>query len=361
MDEAADAASERISGGMSSTVRKRLRWSFVDRFVLRESGLQHTSSSSVRRDRAAHEDARGSRPRGSASSCAQVADAVATCSVPSRAIRERPRLACNRIPDDGRPGGSQSSEWDRVATPAAGELPLDLTSDPLHHRTSPGVTESTCAGVDRKRGSSRRRDYRLRTELDHPSEGAAPVAVELRENVVEQDERRNVDGARGAHRPPRGRVRVRPFAAPPASRNTRRSRPPRSMRDVVKVRADARDAALDIDVETRRKLVYRRRLTVVASASPRRVRARRRCSVNAGDSSSIASVRARTSDVPQARHLAGPRRQSVSRRESGTHATKACVALADRRSRIRSRVRLAPAGDDRRPDRDTRVAWRDRP
>ena len=94
-------------------------------------------------------------------------------------------------PTASRPGGRDLRERESGAVPAARELALDRLADPLHHaaRTSPSDTSQRLGRLRRQRSRRRRRDHRLAAFRDDLAQRLSPLGVELREHVVEEDER----------------------------------------------------------------------------------------------------------------------------------------------------------------------------
>ena len=91
-----------------------------------------------------------------------------------------------------------------------------------------------------ERVAARRRDERLAGPARTRSARIRRRSVELREDVVEQEQRARAGPLRPAARPRRAAARARPGAARPASRSVRRSRLGREDADVVEVRAERR-------------------------------------------------------------------------------------------------------------------------
>ena len=170
-----------------------------------------------------------------ASSCAQVADSVATWSVPSRPIRRGHARRATVSPTT--PGHAAVTAASGIAVPASRprELAFDRVADALHHRTSPGVTARDCSGSLGKRRCRGCRDDGLSAQGEHVDERAASAVVELREHVVEQHERRPSDPVAQRVEPRRARGRALRCAARPGSR----TRADRDRRQRSSGRADA--------------------------------------------------------------------------------------------------------------------------
>ena len=114
-------------------------------------------------------------------------------SVPSDA--KGPRLPCDGLSHSLGPHRGDLGERERGATAALREHSFNRFSDLLHYRgrTSPGETSNDCAGAPGKAWAAVAVSIVCPAPRDERGEGAASVAVELRENVVEQDERASAD------------------------------------------------------------------------------------------------------------------------------------------------------------------------
>ena len=139
----------------------------------------------------------------------------------------RPRVAGDLLAHRLRPG--RTIAVIPSAGPKRDELPLDVAADPLRlhdaTRARPGSTSTSWFGSN---GSA---DAPVAVTSVWPAaaqplgEGAAPALVELREDVVEQEERRR--GPRSSAAPPRrAGARARRAAARPASRSGAGRAPP---------------------------------------------------------------------------------------------------------------------------------------
>ena len=207
-----------------------------------------------------------------------------------------PRVARDLRPDRRRPRSSRGADLGlrAEARSSRDSSPSGSISDSLPDRAGRDLEELVRLGRQHRRvrgghepGRPRRRARR----------GSACGGVELREHVVEQQQRRDAATAgehlglgeqEREHREPL--LALRAEAAQLAGRARDH--------DVVEVRAEPRRAALEVAVEPRCERGRARRLAVVGELRRRRARARRRARRTAGPSSSSTSRRAATSSAP---------------------------------------------------------------
>ena len=131
-----------------------------------------------------------------------------TCSVPSRASRAGHALRAIPLAHGGRPARDHLGEARLRRRTATARREPRQTAVPL-------LTSTTWSAGRRQRGDVRRRDHRL-PELAHRlRQDAAAACVELREHVVEQEQRRGGEGAS----PPRAGGTAPRAAARPATRS----------------------------------------------------------------------------------------------------------------------------------------------
>ena len=171
----------------------------------------------------------GSCPRGGSSSKAQALELVATWSVPSRAIRAGHAFAAIAGPTAlaATPATTSASA---AAGPKRASSRRTLGADRLRARHAASASwplrasTSTIRAAARSRGGSASCDVAVIDRLAAWRQRARASAarrsgVELREDVVEKQERRRARGARRAGPPRQGGARARPCAARPASRS----------------------------------------------------------------------------------------------------------------------------------------------
>ena len=107
---------------------------------------------------------------------------------------QRPRVAGHGVADDLGPRGGELAEWDRVSTPAPGELVSESgrrCAPSARHR--PGVTDERERRLTRQRLRGSRGHDRLGRPGDHLASASRRRPVELGEHVVEEHERRHAE------------------------------------------------------------------------------------------------------------------------------------------------------------------------
>ena len=252
----------------------------------------------------------------------------------------RPRVPRDRVAHRRRPA---RDDLRRSASRAeARELAPDLVADPLRlHLSAPGTTSTSWRRLDRQRRALGRGDDRLAMPREPLGEHAAAALVELREHVVEQQERRRgpalgeqlrLGEEQREHREPLLALRAEAAAG--------RGRPPRSRRRPGAGRGRSSRAR-----DPRRAAP---RAPSPSAARPRRRasrpagRARPRARRTAGASAAIASRRAATSARPSAA-TCSVHGASASRDESPERTRRERrVALRERRRVVRGQRRRAP-------------------
>ena len=270
--------------------------------------------------------ARRSRCPRWASSKAQTESAVLTWSVPSRAIREGQAFRAIASPTAS---GQRSTISARSPEgPKRRELAADRVRQPFH-----GSPPRCRLGLGRQQAERMRRgDHGLAEPRDRGGQRLAAAQVELREHVVEKQERRR----RRAARPRRGGARGRRAAARPASR-IRAARGRRRSRG-------RRDAARAPSSRARRRRRGGPRGPPRRAGRPRRraarpaARSRRGAPGTPARERDAASRRASTSCCAERGDALRPRRDDVPRRRG----------RAARGGALRSAARApprSPAGD----------------
>ena len=117
------------------------------------------------------------------------------CSVPSRADALRPRRAGDRRADRLRPRARHRGEHAGVGNARAAERAAKRSVEPFHQpgSTRPGVTTRSCAGASGSASAPVAVTSVWPRRAEAVAEDAAAVGVELRQGVVEQEERRHAD------------------------------------------------------------------------------------------------------------------------------------------------------------------------
>ena len=232
----------------------------------------------------------------SAASCsssnAHVDELVCTCSVPSRAMRAGHAFRAICSPTAAGPRLRDASDLGLRAE--ARQLAAHRV-----YRAGSRLHLHELRGLDGKRRALRRGDDRLAHVGDERSEHAPAPRIELREDVVEQQERRRVPRARRAPSPRRAAAREPSGAALPASRSRAGRDRAGEQPHVVQVRADARRRALDVPFEPRLELGGGRRLAVVGERRSGQAELVRDARAKPGASAASASRRAATSSAPR--------------------------------------------------------------
>ncbi len=127
------------------------------------------------------------------SSKAQVEDTVVTWSVPSRAMRCGHAARAIAAPTADGPGARHRGEHARVGDARTAQRAANRPVEPLHQpgRTSPGVTTRSCAGASGSASAPVAVTSVWPSVAETLAEHAPAVGVELRQRVVEQQQRRH--------------------------------------------------------------------------------------------------------------------------------------------------------------------------
>ncbi len=319
--------SSSIGGGERSAPRAPARRSAAAAAGAAPLGLLLRERSGREADARQRRAARRSRPRGGR---ARTPRPSRPCSRGAcRRGRSAPATRCARSPAPTASGQRATTS----ARPACG---------PKRESSARTCSDSLSRGhlhdlgrLDRQRASLRRGDHDLLHARDAVGEHAAAARVELREHVVEEQQRR----ATAAARPRRAGARAARAAARPASRSSAgRGRRRRSARRRGAARGPSSRARGRRRAAPRapRRSAARRR----SRASRRRGRAPPPRAAKPGASAAIASrARSSTSCAPSLGDALRPRRERVAVGEPELHAPKRGVAL-----RERGRVVLRQAG-----------------
>ena len=297
--------------------------------------------------------ARGSRRRAASSSFAQVDDVVATCSVPSRAIRSGHACRAIAVTDGVRPGrGEPRRAGAPRRLPPARQLALDLDRRcaPSPHLV-PGTRRAPAPARRGERSDRRRGDDRLRAALEHRARrGMRRRSPSSSEST--SSSRTSGDVAAALAQSTSASARTSASTAircSPCEPKERRSRPSASMRRSwrcgpapVTPRSRSR---VEPRVELAGSSVMSPSYASVAASSPSSAGdARRSGARGSATVSTRASTRApRRVDTTLSVHGC----EGVPRRRARADAAEACVSLADR-ARVLDRAALAVAGS-RRP------------
>ena len=320
------------------SLRRRLRKGSRSEAQARRRSLAERSRSRLER----------SPPRAAASSNAQVEEPALTCSVPSRAIRAGQAFAAIGLTDRGRPGRHDVGHPRRRAE--AVELPRGPRgrSAPSRrpHQLVPSprwATSSSCAGSPGSALRRRARDERLAAGAQTLGENVASAGVELREHVVEQQQRRlaprrSASSSASAEQEREHREALLALRAEACAGRGRR----RAIADVVEVRAEPGRPALEIALERgprgRPRSAARPRTRALRPAG----RARAARSANARrEQPRRVSCRAGDELASEARDLLGPGRERVAGREALRDPPQRRVALAERRAVLGRQRRAA--------------------
>ena len=310
---------------------------------------QPDAAHAVRRGSSSWRRGRARAPR-SDDATADVQRSVAADACSGHACR------ATRLADDGRPGGGDRCERNRVAASAAREL-LGRPRSPMRSISElcPAITARACAGSPGSAATAVAVDDGLgRLARSCPRVPTPAVPSELGETSSRSTSGDVPSAVVQYARPPPSRGRAPRPAARPASRTTRRSRPPASIVSVVQMRPCACHAPLEVGsepgIETRRRSRARPR----NAASPSRAPA---LPADCGERSREERQQPPSAHEPaprRARRLARPRPERVARRLSRRGSGAGLRSAARQQPRSRS-ASVARAGS-RRPSARSRYA-----
>ena len=269
------------------------------------------------------------------SSNAHTASRACTISTPSR--WKRAGHALRAISGPTASGHAATASPIPACGPSRPSSMLQVVAERFHQRTVPGSTMSSWSGSAGKHRRVGGGDQRLPGAGDARGEDAAAGRIELREHVVEQQQRRHACALRDQLRL---REEQREHREPLLALRAEAAQLARAGDDdhVVEVRAERRRAAVEVAVESLLELRRRRRFALVAKLG--RVETELAGALRERRAEQRQRLEPRRDErCPECRHLLRPRSECVTRREAAGDTAQGGVALPDRGAVLRRQLR----------------------